>query len=80
MKTITAKIMKTDEKQRVGRGFSREELKQAGTTMADALKLKIPIDKRRKTAHEENIETVKTFLKSRKTEKPAPKPKRKAKS
>jgi len=71
------RVFKAREKQRDGKGFSREELKKAGTNMAEALKLRIPLDPRRKTAHEENIETVKTFVAQKKAEqKPKQKPKK----
>jgi large subunit ribosomal protein L13e len=62
------RVFKTREKKRHGKGFSREELKKAGTNMTEALKLRIPLDPRRKTAHEENIEAVKTFIAQKKAE------------
>ena len=64
--TITAKILKRDGKQRRGKGFSREELKKAGTNFKDALRLNIPIDSKRKTAHDGNVEVLKGFLQTRK--------------
>jgi large subunit ribosomal protein L13e len=71
------RVFKAREKQRDGKGFSREELKKAGTNMAEALKLRIPLDPRRKTAHEENIEAVKAFVAQKKAEqKPKKKPKK----
>jgi large subunit ribosomal protein L13e len=79
--TITAKVLKPDRKQRAGRGFSRDELKQAGTNPKDALKLKIPIDLKRKSVHEENVATLKAFLSTHKPKsKSKPKPKRKSKT
>lgn len=62
------RVFKTREKKRHGKGFSREELKKAGTNMTEASKLRIPLDPRRKTAHEENIETVKTLIAQKKAE------------
>ena len=62
------KVFKTREKKRHGKGFSREELKRAGTNMTEALKLRIPLDARRKTGHEENVETVKNFIAQKKAE------------
>ncbi|MGA2768297.1 MAG: ribosomal protein L13e [Candidatus Bathyarchaeia archaeon] len=73
MTTIKPKILKNDGKQRLGRGFSREELKRAGSSLKEALRFGIPVDAKRKTAHEENIEAVKTFLQEKK---PAFKPKK----
>ncbi len=75
MNEAKAKIFKRGGKQRYGKGFSVEELKKAGLSAKEAIKLGIPTDPRRKTAHDENVETVKSFLEKRK-----PKPKRKQKS
>jgi ribosomal protein L13E len=71
------KVYKKGGKERFGKGFSREELKKVGLSLKEALRMKIPVDCRRRTAHEENIEVIKTFLGSMKAE---IKPKRKAKS
>ena len=68
MMTAKPRVFKTREKKRHGKGFSREELKKAGTNMTEALKLRIPLDPRRKTAHEENIEAVKTLITQKKAE------------
>jgi ribosomal protein L13E len=70
-------IFKKDGKKRYGKGFSREELKKARLSLREALKLSIPIDSRRKTIHEENVNTIKGFLKSKKK---ASKPKKRRKS
>lgn len=77
MTLIKPIIFKKDGKKRYGKGFSREELKKARLTLREALKLSIPIDSRRKTFHEENVNTIKRFLKSKKK---ASKPKRRRKS
>jgi len=77
MMTLKPKIFKKGGKQRHGRGFSREELKKAGLSVKEALKLGIPMDSRRRTIHDENVEAVKVFLESTK---PKPKSKRKSKS
>jgi large subunit ribosomal protein L13e len=45
-----------------GKGFSREELKAAGLSFKDALKIGVPIDVRRRTSHKENIEALKNYL------------------
>lgn len=44
---------------RGGRGFSLEEIKRAGLTVRQAKMLGIPIDKRRRTVHLKNVETLK---------------------
>ncbi len=46
-------------KKRKGKGFSLEELKLAGISVNEAKKLKIYIDKRRKSVYEENVEFLK---------------------
>jgi len=74
-------VFKKTGKQRCGKGFSREELKKAGLEVKKALKLKIPIDLRRRTLHEENVQTLKGFLENAKKEqKPMSKKKGKSKS
>jgi ribosomal protein L13E len=67
MVKIRPKIVRKGGKQREGKGFSRDELRKAGTSFAQALKMGIPIDRMRRTAHDENVETVKAFLASAKT-------------
>ena len=47
---------------RTGRGFSKGELEAVGLDFKKALKLGIPIDKRRKTTHEWNIKALKDYL------------------
>jgi len=76
MTLIKAIIFKKGGKKRCGKGFSREELKKVRSSLREALKLSIPIDSRRKTIHEENVNTIKRFLKStKKTSKPKKKKK-----
>ena len=57
------KVFKKGLEKRSGKGFSREELKTSGLSLKKALKLGIPIDSRRKSSHEENVQLIKTFLK-----------------
>jgi large subunit ribosomal protein L13e len=66
MMAIKPMVFKKGGKQRYGKGFSREELKKAGLSFKEALKLGIPMDSRRRTVHEENVNAIKRFLKSRK--------------
>ncbi|MEM3725872.1 MAG: ribosomal protein L13e [Candidatus Bathyarchaeia archaeon] len=77
MRIVEPKVLKTGEKQRFGRGFSREELKKVGLTQKEARRLGIPVDVRRKTVHDENVKAVKALLENLKK---ASKPKRKSKS
>ncbi len=81
------KIIREQGKQRDGRGFSRMELKKSGLNLQEAVRMKLSLDQRRKTAHEHNIEAIKAFVVKMKAEaKPKPKPepklelKKKAKS
>jgi large subunit ribosomal protein L13e len=75
MHHIKPQILKPDERQRVGKGFSREELKKAGINLQEARRIELPIDFRRRTAHDENVETVKTYAAQEKAKpKPVTKP------
>lgn len=60
--SVEAIIYKKNGKIRKGRGFSRKELEEAGITIKEALKLGIRVDKRRSSAHKENIERLKRFI------------------
>ncbi len=51
-----------DPGKRIGRGFSKGELEAVGLTFKEALRLGIPIDRRRRTAHKWNIEILKEYL------------------
>ncbi len=48
---------------RVGRGFVREELKQANLTVKEARDMGLIVDLRRKTIHEQNVEILKQYTK-----------------
>jgi len=83
MHHVKPEVVKPDGK-RSGRGFSLEELKKAGIDSAEAKKLELPVDRRRKTAHDQNVEVIKAYAKKKKAEtkpkpKPKPQPKKKAK-
>ncbi len=76
MHHIKPKIVKPDGKQRSGKGFSRDEIGKAGLNSVEAAKLGLPVDLRRKTAHDENVEAIKAYVEKAKAEaKPKPKPK-----
>ena len=50
--------------EREGRGFSINELREAGITLDQAKKLEIHIDKRRRSCRRENVEALKALLKA----------------
>lgn len=75
-----SKVFKQDGKQRYGKGFSAGELRKAGLSLSQAVKLGVPVDSRRKTAHEVNVEAAKSFWKESKAALKPKKPKRKSKS
>ena len=52
----------TKRRSREGRGFSLGELKAVGLSFKKAKKLGIPIDTRRRSAHEENVEKLRKLL------------------
>lgn len=66
MTAIKPIVFKKGGKQRYGKGFSREELKKGGLSFKEASKLGIPVDFRRRTIHEDNINVIKGFLESKK--------------
>jgi len=91
MHHIVATITKRNGKKSTSRGFSLSELKKACLTKQDAKKIGVPLDLKRKSTHDENVDTLKMHTEKAKAEaKPkAPKtepeatekkPKKKAKS
>jgi ribosomal protein L13E len=61
MRRINPSIKKSDGRQRSGKGFSLEEIKKAGLDQSEARKMEIPVDQRRKTAHDANVAELKAF-------------------
>ena len=47
---------------RVGRGFSKLEIKEAGITIDVAKRLGIPIDPRRRSKHDWNVKALKEYI------------------
>ncbi len=62
MHHIKPMIIKPNGSQRAGKGFSPDEIKDAGLNVADARRLRIPIDWKRKSCHDENIANLKSHL------------------
>jgi len=80
MEALKPLVFKKGGKQRLGKGFSLDELKKVRLKPKQALKLGIPVDTRRRTVHEENVEKLKKLLEAKQqeeTRKPKPKPKEK---
>ena len=79
MHHIKAVITKQNGKQSLGRGFSLNELKEAGLNKQDAKKIGIPLDIKRKSLHDENVATLKAHAEKAKAEAAAkPKPEKPA--
>ena len=57
-KNLCARVKCASGGWRCGKGFSLSELRDAGFTHSDAVCLRIPIDKRRRSMHYTNIETL----------------------
>lgn len=75
MHHIKPQVLKTNERQRWGKGFSREELKKAEISLLEARKIELPVDFRRRTAHDSNVEAIKAYAEHVRTvHQPKPKP------
>lgn len=59
-------IVESGDRVREGKGFSLVELKEVELSATKAQSMGIPVDTRRGTSHEENVETLKEFLKDAK--------------
>ncbi len=73
MHHIKPMITAQSGKRRQGKGFSPDEIKEAGLNAGDARQLKIPVDRKRRTSHEDNIEALKAHMEKTPV-KAAPKP------
>ncbi len=58
-------VSKKGRKERIGRGFSKEELGKAGLTLNQALRAGLPVDTRRRSAHDENVKVLEQQMKNR---------------
>jgi large subunit ribosomal protein L13e len=59
MRQIKVVITKHNKKQKMGKGFSPNELKNAGVNMQQARQIGLPVDVKRKTAHDQNVACIK---------------------
>lgn len=80
MATVKPVVFKKGGKQHIGKGFSLGELKKAKLDLKKALKLGIPVDPRRRTAHQVNVETLNNLLETKKASSESKREKRKPKS
>ncbi len=63
MHHIKATITNQNGKTKIGKGFSPNELKEAGVNKQQAKKMGIRVDAKRKSTHSENVEAIKTHVK-----------------
>jgi large subunit ribosomal protein L13e len=69
-------IVKRGTKVKTGKGFSIEEVKEAGVNVGEARHLGVPVDQRRSTNYPENVEALKEWIaEARKEGFRVPKPK-----
>jgi large subunit ribosomal protein L13e len=76
MSHIISPMVFRTETVREGRGFSLAEIQAVGLNAGEARILGIPVDVRRKSSHEENVEILKEYVASAKENEikvPAPK-------
>jgi ribosomal protein L13E len=55
-------ITKQNGNQRPGKGFSPDEIKEAGLDAGSARMMCVPVDRKRRTSHEKNIECLKAHM------------------
>jgi large subunit ribosomal protein L13e len=60
---MVSPVITSGDRAREGKGFSIEELKAVELNPGQAARLGIPVDPRRRTSHEDNVEALKEYLK-----------------
>lgn len=81
MVRMIAPIVRRGSKVRTGRGFSLGELTEAGLNVGEARHLGVPVDTRRRTTHQENVESLKAWEEEARSEGfRTPRPKQSSKS
>jgi predicted flap endonuclease-1-like 5' DNA nuclease len=60
-------VAKRNMKTRKAKGFSKKELKEAQISLDEALRHGIPVDTRRSSKHEDNVQTLRTFIEETKS-------------
>jgi len=61
-------IVKRGARVKTGKGFSIEEVKEAGVNVGEARHLGVPVDQRRSTSYPENVEALKEWIAEAKKE------------
>ena len=72
MHHIRPVIISQTGKHRPGKGFSPDEIKEAGLDAGSARKLGVPVDRKRKTSREENVAALKACSEKAQVAKPKP--------
>jgi large subunit ribosomal protein L13e len=76
MVRMISPIVKRGTKVKTGKGFSIDEVKEAGVNVGEARHLGVPVDQRRSTNYPENVEALKEWIaEARKEGFRVPKPK-----
>ncbi|MCJ7771402.1 ribosomal protein L13e, partial [Candidatus Bathyarchaeota archaeon] len=60
-------VAKRNMKTRKAKGFSKKELKEAEISLDEALRHGIPVDTRRSSKYEDNVQTLRTFMEETKS-------------
>jgi large subunit ribosomal protein L13e len=62
MVRMISPIVKRGAKVKTGKGFSIDELREAGLNAGEARHLGVPVDQRRSTSYPENVEGLKEWV------------------
>ncbi len=62
MVRMISPIVKRGSKVKTGKGFSMDELKEAGLNPGEARHLGVPVDQRRSTSYPENVEGLREWV------------------
>ena len=68
MVRMISPIVKRGYKIKTGRGFSREDIREADLNVGEARHLGVPVDVRRSTSYQENVESLKEWVEEAKRE------------
>jgi large subunit ribosomal protein L13e len=68
MVRMISPTVRRGDKERTGRGFSQDELKEAGLTVGEARHLGVPVDLNRRTSYVDNVGRLKAWVEEAKKE------------